>query len=182
MLELNIKTDNLLASMKQIRVVLMKAMEDGLITHFHFFLDEPWSDICLRIETDVVAEVEARFDGFGEWQDFDRFNEEQEWYPFWDDFKHLFQAVSQWSLDFVAKKERPKLCTAAKLVHCMLNTLGYSRFDEMEAYGEWCGRAGYIHHVEESGELISLAKVKKRKKGYAPKGLPPSKRRGILVL
>ena len=98
MLELNIKTKDKLKVLRNLSPIIKGLLNSGVVTHFHYFLDEPWGDISLRIETTTPEEVKKEFGKIGKWRDFDQFNEQKDWEPYWEEFKQFFQAASLFSL------------------------------------------------------------------------------------
>jgi hypothetical protein len=69
----------------------------------------------------------------------------------WQQIRTLFQDAFQLSLRLYLYQERSESLSALKVIHCMLNILGYSREDEIVSYHEWSVR----HYELSKGKIIN---------------------------
>ena len=123
---------------------LNEILQDQRILTWHFF-SEPHGDICLRIKADssdheslkgmlkrelIAMDIESpfiyhfRFSGY---------EDEVAYGECWEEVSWLFEAGSKLALGLI-RKSAPKLLNPAKLVHCLLNSWGFSRDEELEFY------------------------------------------------
>lgn len=124
------------------------------LTSWHYFLDEPWGPVALRLETESSAVTPPKC-FFGEdllsWTQ-DKFLEEKMEIPrygkAWTPLKHLLHAASEFGLWLALNDERPDLLNPRKIIHCLLNTLGYCHKDEIHFTSEYFVRSkrrGYLN-------------------------------------
>ncbi len=158
--EINISTSDKLGTIKKLAPELLKGK-------CYIFFDEPWSEIMIRSDdyeflSGIADMADCRaVKRYDERSDIDGFGEQ-----YWDDVKLLFETATRIGLKRLVYKKRHKLLTADKLVHCILNNLGYTRSEEQSAYllwGQsiaWGSWAQYVKNV-----LLILKKQYKQKRG-----------------
>ncbi|KKM94712.1 hypothetical protein LCGC14_1195620 [marine sediment metagenome] len=131
--EINIATNDKLETLKRIATELLKG-------HCYIFFDEDWADIMIRSNDygflSNIADLcnEMVIERSDEKSDIEGFGEQ-----YWEDVKSLFEIATRIGLrKLLDESQTGRLLTAGKLIHCLLNNLGYSRWDEFETcYRLW---------------------------------------------
>ena len=60
----------------------------------------------------------------------------------WPKVIKLFEANTSLAISLIKNEKREPLLHTGKIIHCLMNTLGYEREDEIDSYEEWRNR----HH------------------------------------
>lgn len=146
--EINICTEDKLGTIKKLAPELIKG-------NCYIFFDEPWAEIMVRSDDyDFLSGIADMADcrivkRYDEKSDIEGFGEQ-----YWGDIKLLFQTATRIGLSKLLDKKRSKgLLMPSKIIHCILNNLGYSRWDEFETYAVFANRAFYLALAEDKGLL-----------------------------
>lgn len=158
-LELNIKTEDKITCIRKISPLLKGK-------RCYIFFDEPWSDIMIRFpDTNQDLAIRIATITEGELTERPDVNSDLEGFGHcWESVRTLFEDATQLLFKLVENEDRPPLLRAAKIIHCILNNLGYNRWDEARAYLSWAGRARYLAIKEDKHEI---------KRGYSIRPLKP---------
>ena len=133
-------------------------------SRWHVFWGEPYAAGCVvRIEEqhkDAVVEIvnNHRKWADGKWQGTVRCDvapyehDEEAWREFYEPVLDFFHANSVLACRVLATSSQPSILTDRKLVHCMLNALGYKRADEAHAYRVMAATAELYSVIQREGD------------------------------